>query len=38
MQTASPCGAVYEIDTDHSPFYSTPEVLAATLLKIAEGL
>jgi len=38
MQTASPCGAVYEIDTDHSPSYSTPEVLAATLLKIAEGL
>jgi len=38
MHTASPCRTIYAIDTDHSPFYSTPEELAAILLKIAQGL
>jgi pimeloyl-ACP methyl ester carboxylesterase len=38
MHAASPCGSVYEIDTDHSPFYSTPEALAATLLNIEAAL
>ncbi len=35
MHTASPCGTVLEIDTDHSPFYSAPEATAAHLLHIA---
>jgi len=35
MQAASPCRAVYAIDTDHSPFYATPEVTAMHLLDIA---
>jgi len=34
MQAATPCGTVLKIDTDHSPFYSTPEILAAHLGKI----
>lgn len=35
MQAAAPCEAVFEIDTDHSPFYSRPEMLAADLNEIA---
>jgi len=35
MQAATPCGTVLQIDTDHSPFYSAPEDLAAKLLAIA---
>jgi len=35
MQAAAPCETVLEIDTDHSPFYSAPEELAAHLLEIA---
>jgi len=38
MHTASPCGAVLTIDTDHSPFYSTPEELCAQLLQIAASV
>ena len=36
MHTASPCAPVLAIDTDHSPFYSAPEVLATHLERIAE--
>jgi pimeloyl-ACP methyl ester carboxylesterase len=35
MQAALPCDFTAEIDTDHSPFYSQPEALAALLLEIA---
>jgi len=35
MQASSPCRPVFQIDTDHSPFYSAPEALAAHLLTIA---
>jgi pimeloyl-ACP methyl ester carboxylesterase len=35
MQAASPCGAVFAIDTDHSPFYSAHEALVGHLLTIA---
>jgi pimeloyl-ACP methyl ester carboxylesterase len=35
MHTASPCATVRAIDTDHSPFYSTPESLTAHLLQSA---
>jgi pimeloyl-ACP methyl ester carboxylesterase len=31
MYTASPCGKVLSLDTDHSPFLSAPEALAAHL-------
>jgi pimeloyl-ACP methyl ester carboxylesterase len=36
MQAALPCDFTADIDTDHSPFYSQPEALAALLLEIAE--
>ncbi len=35
MQNALPCEPVFTIATDHSPFYSAPEELAACLLKLA---
>jgi pimeloyl-ACP methyl ester carboxylesterase len=38
MQAALPCKTVTTIDTDHSPFLSTPRALADALIKIAEGL
>ncbi|WP_219837007.1 alpha/beta fold hydrolase [Paenibacillus sp. R14(2021)] len=34
MQAASPCKEVFTLDTDHSPFYSTPEQLCNILLNI----
>jgi pimeloyl-ACP methyl ester carboxylesterase len=34
MQKHSPCRQTYSIDTDHSPFLSTPEHLADILLRI----
>lgn len=34
MQAASPCREVFSLDTDHSPFYSTPEQLGAILINI----
>jgi hypothetical protein len=34
MYIASPCEKVFTIDTDHSPFYSTPEELASILLEV----
>lgn len=36
MVTATPCDDVYTIDTDHSPFYSTPDELASKLLLIGQ--
>jgi pimeloyl-ACP methyl ester carboxylesterase len=36
MQAAWPCVAVYAVDTDHSPFLSTPDRLAAILQTVAE--
>jgi len=36
MHAASPCESVLAIDTDHSPFYSTPDVAAGHLLEIAQ--
>jgi pimeloyl-ACP methyl ester carboxylesterase len=36
MHRASPCRKVFTIDTDHSPFFSTPEELAEILMEIAE--
>jgi pimeloyl-ACP methyl ester carboxylesterase len=36
MRTSIPFYGVYSIDTDHSPFFSAPEELAAILQKIAE--
>jgi len=36
MHSASPCRKVFSIDTDHSPFFSTPEELVGLLLEIAE--
>jgi pimeloyl-ACP methyl ester carboxylesterase len=38
MYEASPCGRVYAIDSDHSPFYSAPEALAEHLLDIARTI
>jgi pimeloyl-ACP methyl ester carboxylesterase len=38
MTSASPCADVFSIDTDHSPFYSAPELLASHLRHIAAGL
>jgi pimeloyl-ACP methyl ester carboxylesterase len=35
MQELTPCRTVTALDADHSPFLSTPEDLAAALLKIA---
>jgi hypothetical protein len=35
MQAESPCGSVFTIDTDHSPFYSATDALAQHLLTIA---
>ncbi|MBP3967336.1 alpha/beta fold hydrolase [Paenibacillus lignilyticus] len=37
MQAASPCMEVFSLDTDHSPFYSTPDQLANILLSIDES-
>lgn len=34
MQKYSPCRRTFSIDTDHSPFFSTPERLAEILLEI----
>ncbi|OLN22439.1 hypothetical protein BTO30_08990 [Domibacillus antri] len=34
MYTAAPCEEIFTLDTDHSPFYSTPEELVSILLKI----
>ncbi|NBD24618.1 alpha/beta fold hydrolase [Paenibacillus sp. T1] len=36
MEAASPCKEVFSLDTDHSPFYSTPGQLGAILLGIGE--
>jgi pimeloyl-ACP methyl ester carboxylesterase len=36
MQRHSPCQQTFSIDTDHSPFFSTPETLAEILLRIGE--
>jgi pimeloyl-ACP methyl ester carboxylesterase len=36
MQSALPCAPVVTLDTDHSPFFSAPAVLAAALTEIAE--
>ncbi len=35
MQAASPCQAVWTLNTDHSPFLSQPQELTALLLNIA---
>jgi pimeloyl-ACP methyl ester carboxylesterase len=35
MQAALPCESVTTLDTDHSPFYSAPEELAARLAELA---
>ena len=35
MYTALPCRKVVPLDTDHSPFYSAPQALAAVLLGAA---
>jgi pimeloyl-ACP methyl ester carboxylesterase len=34
MYLESPCEKIFTIDTDHSPFYSTPEQLSSILLSI----
>jgi pimeloyl-ACP methyl ester carboxylesterase len=34
MHAARPCAKVLSLDTDHSPFYSTPEALAAQLASL----
>ncbi len=34
MATARPCAKVLSLDTDHSPFYSTPDALAAQLASL----
>jgi pimeloyl-ACP methyl ester carboxylesterase len=36
MIAAQPCEKVFTLDTDHSPFYSTPEELAGQLLELAD--
>lgn len=36
MIAAQPCDKVFTIDTDHSPFYSAPQELAADLLQLAQ--
>ena len=35
MYAAIPCQQIISLDTDHSPFFSAPEVLAAHLLSLA---
>ncbi len=35
MQAASPCRRMFSLDTDHSPFFSTPQELADVLDKIS---
>ncbi|MBV9539748.1 MAG: alpha/beta fold hydrolase [Alphaproteobacteria bacterium] len=35
MHAAQPCQRVYSLDTDHSPFFSTPDTLAKILSRIA---
>lgn len=35
MIAAQPCGKVFTMDTDHSPFYSAPEDLSGHLLALA---
>ncbi len=37
MVAQMPCEQVFSLDTDHSPFYSNPEALAAILDDIANG-
>jgi pimeloyl-ACP methyl ester carboxylesterase len=37
MQDAAPCDPVIRIDSDHSPFLSAPEALAAALCQVAEA-
>ena len=37
MQKHSPCRETFSIDTDHSPFLSTPEYLVDILLRIARA-
>jgi pimeloyl-ACP methyl ester carboxylesterase len=37
MQAAAPCDPVIQIDSDHSPFLSAPEALAAALCQAAEA-
>lgn len=37
MQAAAPCDPVVRIDTDHSPFLSTPDRLGEALLAITRG-
>lgn len=36
MQAAAPCDPVFTLDTDHSPFFSTPGELAHAMIKCAE--
>jgi pimeloyl-ACP methyl ester carboxylesterase len=38
MQGLQPCASVTSLDTDHSPFLSMPETLAAALIKVAEKI
>ena len=35
MVAASPCGKVFTLDTDHSPFFSAPDDLARHLIAVA---
>jgi len=35
MHSSLPCQKVWPLDTDHSPFFSTPDALAACLLELA---
>lgn len=37
FQAAAPCDPVIRLDTDHSPFLSTPRPLAQAMLRIAES-
>jgi len=37
MVAEMPCREVITMDTDHSPFYSAPELLAAHLMEVAGG-
>jgi hypothetical protein len=36
MQAALPCRPVITLPSDHSPFFSMPDLLAAALIQIAE--
>jgi pimeloyl-ACP methyl ester carboxylesterase len=36
MVSKMPCQAVFTMDTDHSPFYSVPDLLAVNLIKAAQ--